>query len=326
MDLYGRRITYLRLSVTDRCNLRCRYCMPLQDFTRLPSEAILTYEEIVRICQILTRLGVKKIRLTGGEPLVRQGIMDLIGRLGKIEGIGELCLTTNGVLLKKYAGGLFRAGVRHLNISLDSLRPERFAAVTGRDLFSSVWKSLETVLEMGFSPVKINSVIMKGINDDEIPALAGLTLQHPFEVRFIEFMPIGGKSTWSPEKMMPCREIKERIEEAYGALKPVARSSNAGPANVYGLEGAPGRIGFISPLSNHFCGTCNRLRLTAEGHLRLCLFSDEEINVKEALRKGMTLRELTEFFRQAVRKKPEGYRTGGRRTPSCSRGMSAIGG
>lgn len=326
IDRYGRQLTYLRLSITDRCNLRCQYCMPQINFSWLPHDSILTYEEILKICRTLAAVGVKKVRLTGGEPLVRRDLISLAERLTEIEGFKEICITTNGVLLEEYADGLFKAGIRHINISLDSMNPERFAYITGFNLFEQVWRGIEKALEKGFSPIKINSVIMKGINDNEIMALAGLILKYPIQVRFIEFMPVGYDIFWNPARFVSCDNIRNQVEDAFGKLHPLPKSHSAGPASEYMLDKAPGSVGFISALSHHFCESCNRLRLTAEGRLRLCLFSDEEVDVKKALQQGLNTEELALFFHQAVLKKPKGLWFFDKERLSCSRSMSSIGG
>ncbi len=326
IDQYGRRLTYLRLSVTDRCNLRCIYCTPQQTFSWIPHHAVLRYEEILTIAKVLGGMGLRKIRLTGGEPLVRYGILKLAEGLVRTPGIKEVCLTTNGVLLPDLASELHSAGVRHINISLDTLDPVLFASITGRDLFHQVWDGILAAIDQGFDPIKLNAVIMKGINDHEIERLAALSTKYAIQVRFIEFMPIGSDSRWSEDRLIPCDEIKKRIESAHGALKKRESGPDAGPATIYSLEDAPGTIGFISPLSNHFCASCNRLRLTADGRLRLCLFSDHEINVKKALRQGISLKELESFFRRAVQMKPKGYRTMEKGHPACRRTMFSIGG
>ncbi|MEF3167994.1 MAG: GTP 3',8-cyclase MoaA [Deltaproteobacteria bacterium] len=338
LDPYGRTISYLRLSVTDRCNLRCIYCRQHGDFSYIPHAEILRYEEILLICEALSRLGVSKIRLTGGEPLVRKDLVYLAGRLASMDGIEEICITTNGLLLEGYAASLLEAGVTHVNISLDTLRPERFAAITGRDAFALAWRGIEKALEVGFPSIKLNAVVMRGINEDEVVDLARLSVSFPMEVRFIEFMPIGACSTWEQHRVVTCEEIKMLVEEEFGPLKPCPSSRNSGPAQISSISGAPGNLGFISPLSRHFCATCNRIRITPDGRLRLCLFSDEELDVKGVIR-GMegkdpeeSVLRLVAFFQDAIQKKPAGHTVclgeagslaaGGR----CVRGMSRIGG
>jgi len=338
LDPYGRLISYLRLSVTDRCNLRCIYCMPHGDFSWIPHAEILRYEEILLICEALSRLGVRKIRLTGGEPLVRKDLVDLAGRLARMDGIGEICITTNGLLLERYAASLLEAGVTHVNISLDTLRPERFAAITGRDAFALAWRGIEKALEVGFPRIKLNAVVMRGINEDEVVDLARLSLSSPIEVRFIEFMPIGTCSSWEQRRVVTCEEIKTLVEEALGPLEPHCSAKDSGPARIYSTSGAPGNLGFISPLSRHFCATCNRIRITPDGRLRLCLFSDEELDIKGMIRSRdggdpeESILRLVAFFQDAIQKKPAGHTVGlgkeGKPADGgrCVRGMSRIGG
>ena len=324
-DKTGRSITYLRLSVTDRCNLKCQYCMPQNNFAWLSHEEILRFEEIQMLCQAFAELGIRKIRLTGGEPLVRKDIVDLAGMVSGIESIEEVCLTTNGVLLEKFAQDLFDAGITHINISLDTLKPERFFKITGRDCFSMVWSGIKKAIGL-FAQVKINSVVMKGINDDEVVELAGLSLTYPVQIRFIEFMSIGQCSPWHPSLLVSCDKIKEKVENGLGALDPVPSGKNAGPAAIYKLPGSKGNIGFITPVSRHFCATCNRVRITPDGKLRLCLFSDKEIDLKTSLRQGITQEELTELLREAILRKPVGYKEVLEKTKGCQRSMSRIGG
>ena len=325
-DAFGRSITYLRLSVTDRCNLRCFYCMPQADFNWMPPEEILRFEEIVQLTRVLACLGVGKIRFTGGEPLVRKDIVKLISDVNQLEGVHETCITTNGVLLKDLAGELYHAGLRHLNISLDTLRPERFSEITGRDFFHRVWSGIEECISLGFSPIKINFVMMKGKNDDEIVDFARLSLRYPVDVRFIEFMPIGKHSKWGKNHFLSSDDAKGMIEKALGILEPVSRGKEAGPAEMFTLPGGQGKIGFISPLSHRFCSKCNRIRVTADGRLRLCLFSDIEIDLRQVLRKGVSDSELSHFFTETVLKKPARYLKNKQDVPSCDRQMSSIGG
>jgi len=325
-DSFRRRLTYLRLSITDRCNLRCRYCMPQSSFSWMPSENILTFEEIHRICRAFCRSGIKKIRLTGGEPLVRRGLVDLIRKLNRLQGLEEICLTTNGTLLGDHAAELLDAGVTHINISLDTMVPDTYASITGADMFHQVWNSIMKVIELGFPQVKINAVVIKGVTDSDIYDLAELATIYPIDVRFIEFMPVGDKIPWSPDSMISSDEVRGMLEQRMGHMEPVERSAGAGPASLYRLKDAPGLIGFISPLSHHFCSTCNRLRITADGKLRLCLFSDSEIDVKSPVRRGMTDGELEQFLRKSAAVKPEGYHALGKEQVSCTKRMSSIGG
>ena len=282
-DSYHRRIDYLRLSVTDRCNLRCTYCMPEGGVPRLVHEDILNYEEIIRLARIAAGMGISKIRITGGEPLVRKDILFLCANIAATPGLRSLSLTTNGLLLSHYARGLFVAGIKRINISLDTLKPEKYAAITRRDSFEQVWAGIRAARETGFAPIKLNAVIMQGVNDDEIEDLACLTYHYPFEVRFIEFMPF--QSEDGDNRLVSADAILERLARVAPLLPAESESSN-GPARHYRFPNALGKIGIISPISDHFCHTCNRLRLTADGKLRTCLFSVEEIDLKTPLRQG----------------------------------------
>ena len=329
VDMFSRTISYLRLSLTDRCNLRCMYCMPVDSkggLEILKHEDLLSYEELLRIVKLVVAMGMNKIRLTGGEPLVRRGVMDFITALSRIEGLEEILLTTNGVLLKEKAEGLYNAGIRRLNISLDTLRPDRFEKITGCNLFDQVWQGIETAEQYGFN-VKLNVVAMKGINDDEFVDFARLAVERNFQVRFIEFMPVGRDSAWDRSSYISSDELKERIA-TMGTLEPLPGCRMDGPARVYRLttpEGATGRVGFISPISHHFCDTCNRLRLTSAGRLRACLLHDREADLKALLRKGGTDEEIRALIRQTILDKPKGH-TLAEDQATCSGQMSRIGG
>ena len=323
-DPTGRRIDYLRISVTDLCNLRCIYCIPDQIIPKLRHDEVLTYEEITRIVTIGAGLGIEKIRITGGEPLVRRNIGQFLKNIGATPGIRDFSITTNGLLLKKNIDILKDAGIRRLNISLDTLRPDTFKKITGVDAFNDAWEGIMATLEAGFSPVKLNAVVFKGINDHEIEDLARLSIDYPLLVRFIEYMPIGMARIGHIGKMYT-PEIKERVE-AMGNLTPVVRSVNDGPAMRYKLPGAKGEIGFISPISRHFCSECNRLRLTASGKFRPCLLSDREINVKDAIRCGATDADIARLFIDAVIKKPERHTINDKENDCVETQMSAIGG
>jgi len=325
IDHYDRKITYLRVSVTDRCNLRCVYCHPVKDLKLLKHADILTYEEILTIVQAGTRVGIRKLRLTGGEPLVRRNFVHLVSSLCRLPEIEEVCITTNGVFLKKRAQEIFDAGVRRINVSLDTLNPLKYTRITGRPLFQEVWEGIETAQEVGFSPIKLNVVAIKGFNDDELLRLARLSVEKPYHVRFIEYMPIGPDSRWRPEKYISSDEIKLKLQ-SFGKLLEVPRSDGDGPAERYRFESALGEIGFISPLSHHFCPSCNRLRLLANGKLRPCLFADDEVDVKSTLRNGCTLEDLKTLFLKAIAKKPKEHHAQTLERDQCVRPMFAIGG
>jgi cyclic pyranopterin phosphate synthase len=325
IDFGPRTINYLRLSVTDRCNLRCMYCMPEEGIEFVPHGEVLSYEEMLHLVRISVQTGIRKVRLTGGEPLVRKGFISFLERLSAIEDLKEITLTTNGVLLKEYAAQIKQCGICRINISLDSLRPERFLRITRRDLFQTVWEGIVEAERLDFNPVKINVVAMKGINDDEVLDFAKLTLERPFHVRFIEFMAIGEKNSWSSERFISNEEILSRIR-TMGDLEPIQHDSMDGPAERYRLRGARGEVGFISAVSNHFCANCNRLRLTADGRLRGCLFSDREIDVKTPLRQGKGEEHIAGLMRRAVDEKPQGPGRVQSGLRKCIRQMSSIGG
>ncbi|MEW6162590.1 MAG: GTP 3',8-cyclase MoaA [Nitrospirota bacterium] len=304
-DNYQRTINYLRVSITDRCNLRCIYCMPSEGLIPIEHKEILRYEEIVRIVRIAAGIGVRKVRITGGEPLVRKNATYLIASIRNIGGIEDLSLTTNGVLLEQYAKGLAEAGLERVNISLDSLRPDRYKEITRGGDINSVLRGIEAAEEAGLRPIKINMVPIRGLNNDEIGEFAKMTLKVPYQVRFIEFMPFGIEDMWRPEKFISTDEIKS-IAERIGPLTPV-KLRKSGPARYFRFDGASGVVGFISPLSNHFCGECNRLRLTADGKLRPCLFSETEIDLKPALRGGAPDDEIRRLIKLSIEVKPEGH-------------------
>lgn len=325
IDTSKRPINYLRISVTDRCNLRCTYCMPEEGCEFVPHSEILTYEEILHLVRLSVQSGIRKIRLTGGEPLVRRGFIHFLGRLCRIEGLHEVTLTTNGVLLREFAADIKKCGICRINVSLDSLKPERFFCITGRDHFERVWEGIQEAERIGFNPIKINMVAIKGINDDEILDFARLTLEKPYHVRFIEFMPVGERNCWSWERFISTDEIRSQIE-TLGGLKPINPDAFGGPAERFVLDGSRGEIGFIGALSNHFCTICNRLRLTAEGHLRSCLFSEQEIDIKTPLRNGNDDQHLLELIRLAMESKPKDHGSLGQGPRKCIRQMSSIGG
>lgn len=325
LDLYKRKINYLRISVTDRCNLRCRYCMPEDGIPLLAHHQVLSYEEILRIVRVFAVEGISKIRLTGGEPLVRKGIVGLISRLSQIEEIKDLSLTTNGILLREFASDLKRAGLHRVNISLDSLRRDRFHQITRRDHYEKVWAGIIEALSLGLSPLKVNMVAIQGLNDDEIEDFGRLTLRLPITVRYIEYMPSGNGEEWNERSMLTVPEIHRRLERI-GKLHPVPSDPWDGPAMRFRFDGAAGEVGFIGAVSNHFCNDCNRLRLTPDGRIRTCLFSDEEIDLREILRSGGTDDELRGRLLLAIETKPERHHINSHQFKKCQRNMSSIGG
>jgi len=322
-DRYRRRLNYLRVSVTDRCNLRCVYCVPRDTIPRMSHRDILRYEEILRIVRIGVSLGITKIRITGGEPLVRKGLLPFLEELTRLEGLVDIALTTNAVRLQEYLEPLKAAGIKRLNISLDTLRRDRFARITGRDHFDQVWGAIEAAHALGFQPIKLNVVAMKGINDDEFRELAALTRRLPYHVRFIEYMPMGNPNL-PGDPYLSNDEVRQRIEQEE-KLVPVPPGSTDGPAQRFRFPGAPGEVGFISPLSHHFCDRCNRLRLTAGGKLRPCLLSNQEYDLITPLRAGAKDAELRDIFLEGARLKPmaHGLIAGGKHVDAR---MSSIGG
>ncbi|MBT8368519.1 MAG: GTP 3',8-cyclase MoaA [Deltaproteobacteria bacterium] len=324
MDPCNRHLNYLRISITDRCNLKCIYCVPRDQITRLSHDDILTYEEILRLVKIGVGLGIIKARVTGGEPLVRKGVYGFLSELSRISGLSDISLTTNGVALKDNLIKIKSAGIKRVNISLDTLQRKKFERITGLDLFDQVWQGIEKAREMGFHPIKLNIVALNGVNDDELKDMALLSFNNPFHIRFIEYMPIGD-SQMGNGPLLLAPEIKKRISEL-GQLIPVRRSINDGPAQRYRFEGALGEIGFIHALSHHFCDRCNRLRLTASGQLRPCLLSDHHEDIKGPLREGSSDDELAEIFFKAVRHKPSDHNLAiGNPSRVCGQ-MRAIGG
>ncbi|MBW1859830.1 MAG: GTP 3',8-cyclase MoaA [Deltaproteobacteria bacterium] len=325
IDPYNREITYLRVSVTDRCNLRCTYCMPVKDLQLLDHADILRYEEILNLIEIAADLGMRKIRLTGGEPLIRRGFIHFVGSVCRIPKVEDVSITTNGVFLKEMAAPLFEAGLRRVNVSLDTLNPLKYEKITGRACFNSVWEGLQRAEAVGFRPIKVNVVIIKGLNDDELYQFADLSIRKPYHIRFIEYMPIGRGSSWESQKYMASDEIKSMLER-FGPLNEVPRSTHDGPVERYRFKSAKGEVGFIGALSHHFCPSCNRLRLTPDGKLRPCLFSDDEVDIKSPLRTGRSREGLKEIFLQAIARKPRRHHAGNLEGPAAMRAMSMIGG
>ncbi|NPD31648.1 GTP 3',8-cyclase MoaA [Eggerthellaceae bacterium zg-1084] len=332
-DGHGRKIDYLRISLTDRCNLRCIYCMPEEGVASMGHDRILRIEEIERIVRVATRIGIRSVRLTGGEPTVRKGLYDLIRSLSAMPDIKNVSLTTNGILLPQMAAQLKQAGLSRVNISLDTLDRAQYAQITRRDRLPDVLAGIDAALEAGLNPVKINAVTVRSLNQDYLE-FAKLSIDRPLHVRFIEYMPVGASSGanglgWGPEDVYPSEQLIADIndqarEQGLQALVP--RDSGTGPvgwgpARYFAFPDAQGTVGVISPMSRHFCGDCNRLRLTADGKLRPCLFSDRELDVRAALREGGD-QAVYDTFLQALGEKPEEHRD----QVGTERGMSQIGG
>jgi cyclic pyranopterin phosphate synthase len=328
LDHYSRPINYLRISVTDRCNLRCVYCMPPEGVPWRPRESILRYEEIEIIARAAAELGISKVRLTGGEPLTRLGLADLVRMLARVPGIDDLSMTTNGVLLARHARELAAAGMSRVNISLDTLRADRFERITRRGKIDDVLAGIEAAHQAGLEPVKINAVVLRGMNDDEVIDLASKTLHDGWNVRFIEWMPVGSEALmeyrWG-NTVVTAQEMRQQIEAALGELVPASATVGNGPARYYRLPGANGTVGFITPVSDHFCFRCNRLRLTADGQLRPCLLSDQEIDLRTALREGADVAEIKARILQGIQSKPLQHHLNDQQLPQ-KRVMSQIGG
>ncbi len=322
VDSWERQINYLRISVTDRCNLRCTYCTT-QPIAYFSHDDILRYEEIYRAAQAAASLGISKVRLTGGEPLVRLNLSKLVWMLSQIEGIDDIALTSNGILLSNYAIALKEAGLKRVNVSLDTLKEDRFQLITGRDKLGEVLSGIEAARLAGLEPVKINMVVIRGINDDETIDFARLSASEGWHVRFIEFMPFGTPGT-EALTTVSAQEIRERIQ-SLGKLEPYTGKAGNGPAKYYRLPGASGTIGFITPMTEHFCHTCNRLRLTSNGQLRPCLLDEDEVNLKEPLRNGASIDKLKQLIQRAVALKKEQHHLTGGLAPG-GRPMCQIGG
>jgi len=335
IDNFGREISYLRVSITDRCNYRCIYCKPEEQFEFIPHKEILRYEEIVEIIEEAVNLGVTKVRITGGEPLARKGIVDFIKKLREIKKLEDISLTTNGFFLSEYAEKLKDAGLNRVNISLDSLQEEKYKRITRGGSLEKVLKGIDSALKAGLLPIKINVVLIKGINDDEVEDFVRLALERPLNIRFIEFMPTGEEVINEfKNKFISVQGIKEKLIKKY-LLNPIKICNSNGPANYFRIKGAKGTIGFITALSQHFCETCNRIRLTSEGKLRPCLFSNKGIDIKKAIRKLARDKKNDRFLRkeiirdklkEAVKLKPIGHKLNIKNQENLSFHMSRIGG
>jgi len=304
IDAFGRDINYLRISITDRCNLRCKYCMPETGVKNLGHGTILKLEDFARLVKVGTQVGIRKVRITGGEPLVRKNVVKLVADIAELDKIDDIAITTNGVLYADMAEDLKRAGLNRINFSLDTLDRSKFNFIRRRDNLAQVKKAIFKALELDMHPVKINTVLIKGFNDDEIMDFIALSRDYPLHIRFIEFMPVGDLLFWDKDKMMTSKQIVEIIETENQLISIKSIKGN-GPAKYYQVAGGKGTVGFISPMSNHFCSECNRLRMTADGKLRGCLYAKQEIDLKAALARGANDEELRDLFRQAIDKKPE---------------------
>lgn len=324
MDAFQRRVNYLRISITDRCNLRCRYCAPSRP-ERVEKDRLLTLEEIYRLVEIGVSLGISKVRLTGGEPLCRKGVVGLVRKLARTEGLQDISLTTNGTRITEVGKALLEAGLKRINISLDTLDSEKFRCMAGVDGFGAVWDGIMAASKWGFKPVKINTVVMKGFNDGEIEAIAELAIRYPFQVRFIEYMPIGTDPLTAHRHFLPIAEIEQRLRRM-GDLTPVTGTALDGPARRYRMAGARGEIGLIGSMSSHFCRSCNRIRLTAGGQLRPCLLADDQVDLIGPMRQGATDGELAALFLHALAQKGAEHRMGFTEGHAVNTKMVSIGG
>ena len=318
-DGMGRHIHYLRVAVTDRCNFRCQYCMPAEGVEWIEHDKLLRYEELLRIIRAFASLGVDKVRITGGEPLVRKGLVPFLHEVACISGIKEVGLTTNGSLLEEYAPLLKEAGVGRINVSLDTLQPERFTQLTGQDQLTQVLAGIKKAQEVGLTPVKINMVVMKGFNSDEIVDMAKLAIDYPYQIRFIEYMPFRAGEDY----LFTAEEMLQQLVAA-GFTNLIPQRGGSCPAKIYTIPESQGSIGFITPVSQHFCNSCNRIRLTPDGYLKPCLLSNEEHSLRELLRAGISDQGLLEKIKDVVWNKPKQHALAqGHR---AERGMSRIGG
>jgi cyclic pyranopterin phosphate synthase len=323
-DAYGRAMNYLRISLTDRCNFRCAYCMPATGMQFQPREEMLTDDELIRAVGLFAELGFSKLRLTGGEPTIRPHLVDLVREMKSFPQIRELSMTTNALILGRIAQDLKDAGLDRVNISIDTLDPVRFKAMTRGGRFDLVWKGIEEADRVGLTPIKLNSVVLKSHNEERVGEMARLTIDRAWQVRFLEIMPMEGVGMVYDEQLVTSEQTRQRLESEFGPLEPVS-ADPSDPARVWRIPGAAGTIGFISPISEPFCETCNRVRLTADGKLRLCLLHGDEVDIRDMMRSGASDAEVLQVIRGGVWRKPWGHNVhdGDRNT---IRGMSQIGG
>ena len=325
-DSHGRAIRDLRISITDRCNFRCFYCMPTEAMEWQPKSEILSYEEIIRLTEIFVSLGINKLRVTGGEPMIRRDIEDLIAPLAAIPGVEDLAMTTNAHFLRGRAEGLKTAGLQRLTVSLDSLTPDRFALMTGRNELHRVLDGIDAAIEAGLHPVKINSVTIRGVNDDQAIGFAEMAREKGVHVRFIEFMPLDNGKVWRREMVMPGDEIRAKINAVFPLVPVTSENLSETSRRWKFADGAPGEVGFINPVSQPFCGHCSRIRLTADGMIRTCLFSNVEHNIKRLLRGGASDSELSDFIIATIAKKEDRHHINDPEFVQPLRTMSCIGG
>lgn len=326
IDSFGRQHTNLRISVTDRCNIRCFYCMPAENVQFMDRDLLLTFEEIERLVKVAVTLGVNKVRLTGGEPLVRRDLHKLVKKLAAIPKIQDIGITTNGILLAEQAEALYKAGMRRINISLDAMSEEKFRKITRRDGFNQVLAGIEAARKVGFDPVKINAVAIRGLTEEEIVPLGEFARRGGVEVRFIEFMPLDADNAWEREKVLFGHEIIETLSREIGPMVPLGLSDPGAPATDFEFADGKGRIGLIASVSQPFCMSCNRFRVTADGKLRNCLFSLEETDIKSIIREGGSDEQIAEAIRASIAAKKEGHEINTARFIQPDRPMYSIGG
>ncbi len=324
-DSYGREINYLRISLTDRCNLRCVYCMPMRGLEFVPNDELLSPTEIATVARAATETGFRKIRLTGGEPTLRRDIVEIVSLLHDIPGIEEIAMTTNGYRLKKLAKPLADAGLNRVNIHVDAINHDQLLKTMRLAKEAKVWEAITAAEDAGLLPIKLNVVVTRGFNDDDVAEMAKLTIDHPWHVRYIELMPLGAPAGIALDNYISSDETITRIERELGGITPLNGGELDGEARLYTIPGAKGTLGFISPVSNPYCGDCNRMRVTADGRIRLCLLSDKEISFRDTLRNGSSFRDLVSLFEQAVTHKPWGHKLEAGIHPEL-RTMSQIGG
>lgn len=306
LDRFGRRIHYLRISLTDHCNLRCVYCMP-EDMVFRPNAEMMQDDELLLLVRLFASLGFDKLRLTGGEPTVRAGVVDLVREISATPGVRHVTMTTNGVLLEKLAAPLKAAGLQRVNISIDTLNPAKFRKLTRWGSFAQVWRGIQASEEVGLTPIKLNAVVVRGYNEDDVVDLAQLTCDHPWQMRYIEMMPFGGATDLQQAQVVRASEMIERIQAAFGPLELLNNGELDGEARLYRLPGALGTLGFISSVSMPFCASCSRARLTSDGKLRLCLLRDKEVNLLTPLRQGASIDDLRRIILEGIWDKPWGH-------------------
>lgn len=324
IDRFGRKLHYLRISLTDHCNLRCVYCMP-EEMVFRPNRELMQDEEVLFLAKLFIRLGFDKIRLTGGEPTVRMNVVELVREIAAIEGLKTLTMTTNGILLPKLAQKLKEAGLQRVNISLDTLQADKFQTLTRWGKLEDVWAGIRAAEEAGLTPVKINAVVVRNYNEGDVVDIAGLTLDHPWQVRFIEMMPLGGATEFQQQQLVTMNEVYTMVEQAFGQLEPLYDGDLDGEARVFRIPGARGEVGFIASVTRPFCALCTRARLTADGKLRLCLLREGEVDLLTPLRQGASMDELRTFILAGLWEKPWGHGLA-QNEIAVNRVMSEIGG